>query len=211
MSFGFSVGDFIAVTQLIFQVTETLRDASGATSDYQELLRELESLDRALKHVDRLQGAIADSIKCAALMCRYPLEDFLNNIRKYDKSLGVGSTAGGIKSFGRKLQWGFVTKDEVVRLRDYLSLHIGSINMQLLTVGLETLHAQADESQNHQLEIQRELDQSRTAIANLGSRILNQSMIAQCTRSAVSALFAMVTVDVVGPLKELVQAVARVW
>ena len=211
MSFGFSVGDFIAAGQLIFQIAETLKGVGGAKSDYQELLRELESLDKALKHVDRLKGATADSIKCAALMCRYPLEDFLNKVRRFDKSLGVGSISNSVKSIGRKLQWGFVKKDEIARLRDYLSLHIGSLNMQLLTAGLESLHTQADGSQDHRLEIQMELEESRTAIAKLGSRIQNQSMIAYDTKSAVSALFALVRVDVVGPLKDLIQAVAKVW
>jgi hypothetical protein len=53
-------------------------DAGGAKFDYQKPIRELDSLDKALKHVDRLKNPTADSIKCSALTCRYPLEDFLN-------------------------------------------------------------------------------------------------------------------------------------
>ena len=39
MSFGFAVGDFIAVGTLIANIVDSLR---GTKSDYQELLRELE-------------------------------------------------------------------------------------------------------------------------------------------------------------------------
>lgn len=39
MSFGFSVGDFLAVGGLIVKVVEALR---GTRSEYQELIRELE-------------------------------------------------------------------------------------------------------------------------------------------------------------------------
>lgn len=102
MSFGFGVGDFVAIGTLIVKIVDTLR---GAQSEYQELIRELEryaqsfladpclstqyrglpvcranlilSLQRALSQVDKLKGrgdqAIAiDQIKCAALTCEYP-------------------------------------------------------------------------------------------------------------------------------------------
>lgn len=83
--------------------------------------------------------------------------------------------------------------------------------MQLLTAGLETLSAQADGSLNHQLELRRELEESKTAIASLGSRAEKQSLMSQCIRSAVTTLFLMVRADVVKLLKDLIQAVARAW
>ena len=39
MSFGFSVGDFVAVGALIVKIVDSLR---GTQSEYQELIRELE-------------------------------------------------------------------------------------------------------------------------------------------------------------------------
>src|SRR5271156_3142892 len=106
MSFGFSVGDFIAVGELIAQVVSSLR---GVGSEYQELLRELESLSCALQHLDKLQThsnstKTLDSIKCAALLCRHPLEKFLQKINKYEESLGY-RTAGGLKAAVKKVEW----------------------------------------------------------------------------------------------------------
>lgn len=52
MSFGFSVGDFLAVGGLIVKIVDTLH---GTKSEYQELIRELEryaqSLSAGLLHI----------------------------------------------------------------------------------------------------------------------------------------------------------------
>jgi hypothetical protein len=119
--FGFSIGDFIAVGSLITDITCSLREVGGSKSEYQELLRELESLQHALSHLDKLQvGGSSpvdlDSIKYAALSCRRPLEQFLANIRKYDKSLGVWNERGRLRSAADKVRWAFGQKNEISKL-----------------------------------------------------------------------------------------------
>jgi hypothetical protein len=94
MSCGFAVGDFIAVGKLIKDITACLQSVGGAKSDYQELFREFEALDAALRYLDRLESRVSasttlQSIKCAALLCRQPLEEFLAKARRYDGSLGI--------------------------------------------------------------------------------------------------------------------------
>lgn len=61
MSFGFSVGDFLAVGKLITDITNSLSEAGGSKSEYQELLRELDSLNHALKHLEKLRSDNAAS------------------------------------------------------------------------------------------------------------------------------------------------------
>lgn len=212
MSFGFGVGDVFAVSSLISQIANSLKDAGGAKSDYQELARELENLDRALRHIDKLRGPTADSIKCAALMCQYPLLEFLNNVRNYEKSLGI--TANNVsftKATVKKIQWSFGKKDEVAKLRDYLSLHIGSINMQLLSAGLETLAVNSGKSDDYNHIIKQELEQLRKEIVTFASNGQSQTILAKAMNSTISQLFAMVRGDVIAPIKELLQAVTRVW
>jgi hypothetical protein len=46
-SFGFGVGDFIAVATLIKNIKSALQDSGGARDDYQELERELQLLELA--------------------------------------------------------------------------------------------------------------------------------------------------------------------
>lgn len=99
MAFGFSVGDFLTVGRLIVDIGLSLRDVGGSASEYQELQRELESLQRTLHHIDKLkaragQQPAIDGIKWAALMCQYPLQEFLTKIRKYEGSLGLGKSKG---------------------------------------------------------------------------------------------------------------------
>jgi hypothetical protein len=128
MSFGVSVGDFIAVAKLIKEIASCLQDTHGAKQDYQDLVRELECLEQALRHLDQLQQSPAstssvdlDSIKYAALSCRRPLEQFLGKIRKYDRSLGIWGKNGVIKTATDKLKWGFCQKEEVGKLQAYLN------------------------------------------------------------------------------------------
>jgi hypothetical protein len=92
-TFG-SAGDFIAVAQTISQITTALSSTRGSAIEYQQLLAELHSLQKALHHLDNIPTRSGqalktlDSIKFAAASCRQPLEDFLKRIRKYHLSLG---------------------------------------------------------------------------------------------------------------------------
>lgn len=143
MSFGFSVGDFVAATKLINDIVSSLQTSS--TSEYREITLELHGLKGALHEIEHLQCSpnqqpAVNAIKVAALMCQYPLEDFAAKLQKYE-SLGVehGGKLGKkdlLKMWGRKLKWGFVMEEELLRLRAYLVAHVGSLNMRLMTQGL---------------------------------------------------------------------------
>lgn len=209
MSFGFSAGDFIAATKLIADVVSSLRDAGGAREDYQELVGELESLDRALQHVDKLSGPDVGGIKCAALMCRHPLEGFLDKIKKYERSLGLCGKSSLVKNTARKIEWGFGRKEEVRKLRDYLNLHIGSINMLLMSHGLETLEVTRTESRDSQENFKQRLATTHTAIVKLGDNIEAQSVAVRQNGSMLSKLFAVVSGDVAAPLRTLAEMVSH--
>jgi hypothetical protein len=140
MSFGFSVGDFIATAQLITNIVASLR-TGGAASEFQELERELFVLKRALHGIEHLkvpagQQPAADAVKCAAFSCQYVLEEFAGKLKKYEKSLGGRKATGRIGAVGRKIQWGLSMDKEVQELRAYIAVHIGSLNMRLITLGL---------------------------------------------------------------------------
>jgi len=223
MSFGFSVGDFLAASQLITQITRSLREAGGSKSEYQELLRELESLSRALQHVDRLESralssATLDSIKCAALLCRHPLDEFLQKIQKYDTSLGLWAT-GGVKSAARKVEWAMRKKEEVCKLRDYLSLHVDSINMLLMSYGLEMLEAASSKADDDHLDLQKLIDSSQATVvknsrslaATIRGDIQAQHRIVRENNTTLMRLFGMVRGDISASLKILADTVVNVW
>ncbi|KAI9879741.1 MAG: hypothetical protein M1830_007366 [Pleopsidium flavum] len=138
MSFGFSVGDFVAAGKLIASIISGLRSVGGSASEYQELERELHGLQRALSEIEHLRGTqeqqiSINAIKCAALNCQYVLEEFAEKVTKYKKSLGFGERAGKLRKLERKARWRLEMKDAVLKLRAYLIAHVGSINMRLMT------------------------------------------------------------------------------
>ena len=78
MSFGFSIGDFIAVATLIKDIAVCLKDSGGSASEYQELMDELHGLLLVLDKIEHLEGQTEaiTSIKVAALNCNFVLQDF---------------------------------------------------------------------------------------------------------------------------------------
>ena len=140
MSFGFSVGDFIAVGALIERVITSLRHSS--IDEYRELLLELHGLQRALSEVEHLkslpiQEAEVNGLKVAALMCQYPLDEFAKKLQQFESmDINQDSTitkAERLKVWRKRLKWGFCMEEEVVKLRAYLVAHVGSLNMRLNT------------------------------------------------------------------------------
>jgi len=216
MSFGFSVGDFVAVGSLIKDISSCLQDARGSKAEYQELLRELECLQQALHHLDKLQNGGSsstnlDSIKYAALSCRRPLEQFLGKIRKYDTSLGVWGKDGFIKSTADKLRWGFGQKEEVRKLQSYLNIHVGTINILLAEHGLEKMGLTSDKAAAHQLHIQERLEDTRGIIRKISGRLTVQALVVQSTQNMLARLLEMISGEFRTSWRSLGEMVAKVW
>lgn len=205
MSFGFSVGDFLAVGRLVADITKSLSEADGSKSGYQELLRELESLDHALKHLDNLQSrspsSHLESIKYAALSCRRPLEQFLAKIQKYDKALGVRISENAIKRTVDKLRWAFGEKDEIKKLQSYLNVHIGTINILLAVHGLEVMSLASERAKLDQLHIRERVESTQNMMHWIKGNIAAQGIAMQSTNSLLTRLFGMVNGELSSSLK----------
>lgn len=86
MSFGYSVGDFVAAISLILEVSLALRDAGGSVHEYQHIIIEILSLKTALEQVVTLESVegledIANAITKAATTCQDSLREFLANVK----------------------------------------------------------------------------------------------------------------------------------
>ncbi|KFX86691.1 hypothetical protein V490_08937 [Pseudogymnoascus sp. VKM F-3557] len=214
MSFGFSVGDFLAVGKLIADITNRLSEASGSKSQYQELLRELESLNNALKHLDKLPTNVAstnlESIKYAALSCQRPLEQFLDKIRKYDIALGIWGKANPIKNTADKLRWAFIEKDEIKKLQSYLNIHIGTINILLAEHGLEIMNLTSEKGELDQLHIRERLENTKSLMQWIKDSLIAQTAAVQKNSSMLTELFRMVSGELGSSLQSLREMVAKV-
>ena len=137
MSFGFSLGDFLAASNLISQVVCALREAGGSSFQYQRLRLELDALGLALREVDQLvpvEGleATVEAIKATALSCQLPLREFLQSVAKYDQGLGAGHSAGIMKDVLYKVKWVASKKLEAtMKLREEIVGYLGGINLLL--------------------------------------------------------------------------------
>ena len=166
--------------------------------------------------MDKLKGcsdqAIAiGQIKCAALTCRYPLEDFLARIQRYEESLGLGKSVGKIKDTGRKIQYALGKKDEAGSLRNYLNIHIGTINMLLVRQGLDMLDIASEQTSKNQEELRDKIEASSQELGEIRGNVEAQALAVRENTSLIKKLFWMVSGEVATPLKSLSQTVAKVW
>ncbi|KAH6672071.1 hypothetical protein B0J14DRAFT_669653, partial [Halenospora varia] len=134
ISFGFSVGDFIAAANLIVQVASALRKAGGSTSQYQYITNKLGFLDRAIRDINRLEPvegleATLEAIKTTTLSCQLPLLEYLEDVRKYDKSLGLSQSSRVMKDVFLKTKWKVSKELEAaMKLEAEIVAYLGAIN-----------------------------------------------------------------------------------
>lgn len=204
MSFGFSVGDFLAAGATIKNIVDALR--GEATFEYRELELELHGLQRALTEIEHLRSgngqdeAALNAVKVAALMCHYPLEEFRSKLSRYQVLSSQGGTPtrlDKLKGWGRKAQWNLCTEDEVQKLRAYIAGHTASLNMRLLTLGVSTLSTVKVEAAEQLRLLQIGQSEQTGAI--------------QASTSRVGSLYELVATQALPRLDSLVDMVRKVW
>jgi hypothetical protein len=111
MSFGYSVGDFIAVTTLAWQVYKSCK---GAPESFGNIHMEVQSLHATLKEAEEtvfahpLSLAQQERIKIVGDGCYHILDDLEKLVKKYE-SLGTQS-----KRAWDRMRWG---AEDVAELR----------------------------------------------------------------------------------------------
>jgi len=140
VGFGFSAGDFIAALNLVGTVISALQDASGAGSEYRELVRELCTLESALLRVKNIeledsQGAERAVLRQAASQCQWTIDEFWKKTQKYQPHLSQSGYGGlGVQGAWMKVKWALCKKEHLVRFRADLEGHARSIEMLLVAV-----------------------------------------------------------------------------
>lgn len=215
MSFGLSFGDFIAVSSLAKDICLCLRDIGGSKTEYQDLERELDCLQKALVHLDRLQSRKStptiDSIQFAALSCRRPLEDFLRNIRKYEESLGSRSIRTSPRTQLDKIRFRFGQNDEIRKLQNYLNVHIGTINILLTEHGLETMMLASEESELERLQIRQRLDDTQQILRQVQHSVSAQTTTIFNAMAILGKVHSIVSGETRSPLVALKEIVVKAW
>lgn len=139
MSFGFGVGDVIAVLELFERIAREIRQYRGAPRHFQELQVELGLMKSTLSHVLQIQPqspdetASIEQIRAIALHCQQPLLDFIEKLRRREPSLSHFKTAGTLAAVGTRLHWSLVSRADVEDLRRILLSEMLALNVLLGT------------------------------------------------------------------------------
>ena len=142
MSFGFSVGDFVAALQLVGTVIDAIRDSGGSRTEYRELINELYGLETALLRVKQLefeedQRSEYIALRQAAAQCQTTIDAFCARIKKYQKSLRAEGSGSTLTDTVAKLQWKLCRKDDLIKFKTDISAHTQSI--QILLAALQVV------------------------------------------------------------------------
>lgn len=144
VTFG-SVGDILAVCLLVKDLIRALDDCRGSADEYQEVIRELEMLDRVLTQVHSLSQTQGRSVELnavflvaqhAAEACRKRIEAFHNSIKKFDASLGSGASRASCRAAAMKIRWYLARSDGLDKFRAEINAHCLYLNMIMTTTGM---------------------------------------------------------------------------
>lgn len=140
MSFGFSVGDFIAGAELAYKLIRALSETQGATMEYQEAIQELGCIQQTFLHVGHMRAsnlfsqATLNAIACMVHSSKEIMARFLEKTEKYRRSLsGTGGTSSRAADSWRKIGWSLYKKQELVDLKTSLRTRLMAISVLVST------------------------------------------------------------------------------
>ena len=147
--FGFSVGDFVSLGELIYRIILALGDRRGSCADYQNLIDSLNSLMRCLRTTSavfltysfdynaglgNLDPSVVNGIRHELACCKKLLEDFLCVSLKYTNSLLPGRETSSIKREWRKIAWSIFRREDVKTLDRNLQTHVQAFQLYSFTI-----------------------------------------------------------------------------
>lgn len=134
MSFGFSVGDFLAGAKLIADLTRILSASRGATMEYQQLILDLQLIETTLIQIhqmslaSQLNTSAVNALAWIAQSTKATIADFIGRTKKYQESLSVKGSGNKVKDVWMKVGWSMYKPAEIRSLQQRLQLDLGSIN-----------------------------------------------------------------------------------
>jgi hypothetical protein len=156
--FGFGIGDFIAVLQLVAILIDVLGKSSNTGTSFQGLLNELYALEAALLQVKRIDlkryGIVrVTSLRQAASQCQHTIDEFWKKVQKYQPHLQHGGTNSKVKDTWYRVKWALCKEADLEKFRAEIRGHTGSLEILLSTMQLEamTLHSHKMDSRHTNL------------------------------------------------------------
>ena len=146
MSFGFSIGDFIAISGLIRTLVDALDSDTGSRAQYSRLSDELKSLHSAflvvqdvvqkLRRDEKSHASTINAITYEIECCRKLILGFTADTEKYRESLCHGGSSRKVKDAWRNISYKIFKEEDVFMLKDSLRWRVEAINLLLLIMGM---------------------------------------------------------------------------
>jgi hypothetical protein len=146
MSFGFAIGDFIAVANLAWQLHENCyKVIKDCPHEFKELVRDLSTVYGVMKRIEEDYNSQGSAIKAKGEQreellhsmlknTQVSLEKLRNIIHKYQ---GIATKRGWRatkETLWSKIQW-LNDRPTILRIRQDLAFHITSFNLLLTSMG----------------------------------------------------------------------------
>lgn len=134
--FGVSVGDFVAVIELVHDVCQALKESAGSRSRFLRLVEEFEHLEEALLAVSRLTAPEGFEeqlavIKTAAARCEGVILAFLHKNSRFILAFEAEKSKQWWRSPLRKVEWQLYKRDDVEETYRSLQGHTAMIGLLL--------------------------------------------------------------------------------
>ncbi|KAL8727808.1 MAG: hypothetical protein Q9166_005800 [cf. Caloplaca sp. 2 TL-2023] len=145
VGFGFSVGDFIGAIKLVGTVIDALSASSKSSSELQELLRQLYSLETALREIQQLEvdeslHAEVLALKQSAAQCQLTITQFLRTTESYKSQLVCSNGATStVQCKWKRVKWALCKRKDIVQFKADLLAHTESIQLLLTTIQMKHL------------------------------------------------------------------------
>jgi hypothetical protein len=129
---GYSLGDIISGIKWIAQVLSTLKEKGGASSDYQQIIRDVNRLEYILQEIKNTPPTETNASH-VHFICpttnelKTTLEEFLDSTSKYNEALGPQWRRS--EGIPRKLQWQVVESPKVKALQSKIAFQFLIIEM----------------------------------------------------------------------------------
>ena len=143
ITFG-AVGDIVSLCVLIKDLVKCLDECRGSSAEYQAVIHELSSLEKALLEVEKLfissehsveLDALAIAIKECVEYCRKSITAFKLRMEKF-KILARGSLESVVKKTAFKFLWQVSEKDDLAKFREEIKVQCAFINMMLTAISV---------------------------------------------------------------------------
>jgi hypothetical protein len=137
MSFGYAVGDVIAVLGLFERVAIELRNYKNAPAHFQQLSTELDLMRNTLRYILQLrpetpeEHQTLEKIRAIVIHCLQPLQALDAKMQANQGSLGHFRTTGTLRAMGSRLHWSMIAQKDVDELRKTVLSEMAAINTLL--------------------------------------------------------------------------------